>query len=39
MGVDDCPHALDKVSIQAASAVLLLVALRDSREARSGDLW
>ena len=28
-----------KVSIQAASAVLLLVALRDSREAGSGDLW
>jgi hypothetical protein len=27
------------VSIQAASAVLLLVALRDSREAGSGDLW
>ena len=27
------------VSIQAASAVLLLVVLRDSREAGSGDLW
>jgi hypothetical protein len=27
------------VSIQAASAVLLLVALRDSRKAGSGDLW
>ena len=34
-----CSNRPLAVSIQAASAVFLLVALRDSREAGSGDLW